>query len=132
MKTHEDLQKNTQYATTNGLLNVEKIGVFKKTFKHLKKYLYIGGLAGIGLLFNGCFPGYMSSEPTYVENSRPSQPSSLHVWVDGNWVWSRSTKTYVYRDGYWKKTHHHRKYVAGHWNSGSKGHKWAKGHWENN
>jgi hypothetical protein len=130
MKKHDELQKTFLGATQNELLlNTEEIGHFKRTFKHLKKYLYIGGLAGIGLLFNGCFPGYISSEPTYVETSRPSSPSNVHVWVDGNWNWNRHTRTYEHRDGYWSKPHQNRRFVAGHWNSTPRGHVWVNGHW---
>jgi hypothetical protein len=130
MKKHDELQKTFRGATQNELLtNTAEIGPLKKSFKHLKKYLYIGGLAGIGLLFNGCFPGYISSEPTYVETSRPSSPSNVHVWVDGNWAWNRHSGTYEHRDGYWSKPHQNRKYTAGHWNSTPKGHRWVDGHW---
>lgn len=132
MKKQTDLNKNVQDDTQReSLLNTDEFGFIAKSGKYLKKYLFIGGLAGIGLLFNGCFPGYVTSEPTYIETSRPSSPSNVHVWVDGNWTWNRQSRTYVQHDGYWDRPHHNRKFVAGHWTTTPKGHKWSKGHWAN-
>ena len=131
MKKQTVLQRDIQNETQKeSLLNTDGIGFISRTSKRLKKYLYIGGLAGVGLLFNGCFPGYVGSEPVYVETTRSSSPSGAHVWVDGDWEWNRQSQTYVHQEGYWHKPYHGRKFIAGHWTSTSRGHSWIKGHWE--
>ncbi len=130
MEKQKESQRIIQDETQTGLLlNFEKIGFISTMAKYMKRYFFIGGLAGIGLLFNGCFPGYVSSQPSYTETYRPSSPSSVHVWVEGSWAWNRHSKTYVQTNGHWAKPNHHRKFVAGHWKSTPKGHRWVKGHW---
>jgi len=114
----------------NAINNKAKdISLISRIINNMKKYFYIGGIAGVGLLFNGCFPGYVSTQPTYTETYRSESPSNVHIWVDGNWHYNHSTQTYVHSDGYWTKSNHGRKFVPGHWKSTPKGHRWVNGHW---
>lgn len=96
----------------------------------LKKFIYISGLAGIGFLATNCSTGYVASEPVYIESARPERPSNLHVWIDGDWVYSRHNHAYVKHNGYWQKSSQNRTYVAGHWESTPRGNYWAPGRWE--
>jgi len=102
------------------------------TRRNLKKFFYLICLTGTGLFFTGCEMGYVATEPTYTENVRPAQPSNLHVWVDGDWVYSRQTHGYVRNNGYWQQPSQGRSYVSGHWQTTPKGHYWTKGHWQRN
>ena len=98
--------------------------------KHFKKVIYLTCLTGIGLFFTACDEGYVLTEPTYVESSRPASPSSVHVWIDGDWRYNRSTHAYVRQNGYWEKPTAGRTYVSGRWQSNAKGHYWTKGHYQ--
>lgn len=84
----------------------------------------------MGLFLNSCVAGYVATEPSYIENSRPDRPSNLHVWIDGDWVWSNRTKVYVRNNGYWSKPSRGRTYIAGHWQSSPRGSRWVPGHWQ--
>jgi hypothetical protein len=131
MEKQKESQENVREdGRKKAFLNVDRIGLNTLKYKCVKRYICIGGVAVVALLFSGCFPGYISSEPTYTETSRPSTPSDVHVWVEGNWEWNRSNQTYVHRDGHWSKPHHSRKFIAGHWTSSERGHRWVNGHWE--
>ncbi len=97
----------------------------------LKKIIFLASLAGISVGLTGCFSsGYIQSEPSYVQHSRPPQPSSLHVWVDGNWGWNPVSHVYVQKDGYWQKPFGNRTYQAGHWQQSAKGKSWKSGKWQ--
>lgn len=100
--------------------------------KRLKNFIYIAGLAGIGLLANSCSLGYVSTEPVYVESVRPARPSNLHVWIDGDWVYNRQRHAYVHSSGYWERPSENRIYVSGRWQNGPRGQYWEKGHWKRN
>jgi len=131
MKKNEDLQKDVRDAIKwEMLLNAKENNVSANVGKHFKKFIYLTGLVGIGLFFNSCMPGYVGSEPSYVESTRPSRPSNLHVWVDGDWAYSRQTHAYVHNDGYWSKPRQGRTFVSGHWQESSRGHSWTSGRWQ--
>jgi hypothetical protein len=131
MKNYEVLQKDVQNAAIEGtLMGTQATAATMKSGRHLKQMVYVTGLAGLLFCFNGCFStGYVTTEPVYVQHSRPAQPSTLHVWVDGDWGWSRPNKNYVQRDGYWTRPAQGRTYVSGSWKATPKGHSWSKGHW---
>lgn len=131
MKNKNVLSENFQEAVKcNPLLSSTETGFAAKVGKHMKKIIYIGSLAGIGLFFNGCVAGYVATEPTYSEYSRPQRPSDLHVWIDGDWVFNRSTRVYVQRNGYWVQPQQNRIYVTGQWQTTPRGKYWSKGHWQ--
>ena len=100
--------------------------------KHIRKIIYIGSLVGTTLFLSGCAAGYVATEPTYSEYSRPQRPSDLHVWIDGDWVYNRSTRVYVQRNGYWERPQQNRVYISGQWQTTPRGKYWAKGHWQKN
>ena len=131
MKTTKVLHENIQETTYPGLFpgKIESI-VVKTPFRNLKKIIILTSLAGIGLFFNACTAGYVATEPTYVEYSRPQQPSTYHVWIDGDWVYNRQTHAYVQHNGSWQRPVQGRSYQSGHWQSTPKGHQWSQGHWQ--
>ena len=99
----------------------------------MKKLVFLISMAGILLLINSCSTtGYVASEPAYVEYSRPAPPSNLHVWIDGDWEYNRSSRIYVQKNGYWSKPNPGRVYQSGHWQSTPKGKYWSKGQWKKN
>lgn len=131
MKTNEDLQKDVHDEIQSKLLlNAAETSVTSTIRKHVKKAIYITSLVGVGLLFNSCIGGYIATEPTYVEISRPPQPSNSHIWIDGDWFWSSQTHTYVQRNGYWEQPRPNHTYVAGNWQTSPKGRYWKSGHWQ--
>lgn len=101
-----------------------------KTIKRIKKLVIFAGLAGIGLFFYACVPAYVETEPTYVEVARPEPPSSIYIWIEGDWVWSSSTRMYVRNSGHWAKPEQDRTYVKGYWEKTPKGHHWVAGRWQ--
>jgi hypothetical protein len=109
-----------------------KTSAITKACIGLKKFTYLICMTGIGLLFNSCFPGYVATEPTYVENTRPARPSELHIWVDGDWVYSRQNHNYVKKDGHWQNPAPGRTFTQGKWQTTPKGHQWKQGHWQRN
>jgi hypothetical protein len=100
----------------------------------VKKIIYLISLAG-ALLFmlNSCDTvGYVSAVPTHSERYRPAQPTTSHIWIDGDWEYNRSSHSYYERDGYWEKPRENRVYVAGYWQTSPKGNYWVKGRYSNN
>jgi hypothetical protein len=131
MKTSENLQRDVQDGIkSESLLNTEENGFSTKVGKHVKKFIYIASLVGIGLFFNSCIAGYVETEPNYVENARPPRPSNLHIWIDGDWIYSRHNHGYTRNEGSWQAPVRGRTYVSGHWQATSRGHYWAPGHWQ--
>lgn len=131
MKTNENLQRDLQDViqceSLSGTIEtsfVEKVGM------NLKRIIYVTSLAGMGLFFYACAPGYVATQPAYVEYTRPAQPSGLHVWIDGDWRYSRQTHAYERRNGYWEKPNQGRTYVSGHWQSTPRGQYWVAGRWQ--
>ena len=117
----------TNYTT---LASSKEVGFISKNRKYIKRIIFIGSFAGIGLLLNSCAAGYVATEPTYTEYSRPERPSELHVWVDGDWVYNQSSRVYVHNRGYWERPQQNRIYIQGAWQSTPKGKHWTKGRWE--
>jgi hypothetical protein len=131
MKNSDDLQKNVpDIITSIPLSEVVEIGVKGKVGKYLKKFIYLSGVVGMTLCLNACVPGYIATTPEYVVNDRPPQPSTFHVWVDGNWLFNRQSHSYVQKVGYWQKPHQNRTYVSGHWQTTPRGNYWSSGHWQ--
>lgn len=95
-----------------------------------RKLVFLASLAGIGLFLNSCAAGYVVTEPSYVEYSRPQRPSELYIWIDGDWIFNSQTHAYVQQNGYWAKPNHDRIYVTGQWQTSPKGKYWSKGHWQ--
>lgn len=133
MKNPKVLSENFQeMINCTPISGSKEVGFISKTGNHIKKIILIGSLAGIGLFLNSCMAGYVATEPTYSEYSRPQRPSDLHVWIDGDWVYNRSTHVYVQRNGYWEKPQQNRIYISGQWQSTPRGKYWEKGHWQKN
>jgi hypothetical protein len=130
MKNKESAQKNEIEKPKSEILSESTNCNGFSVRKQVKKVFYLSGLVGVGLLLKSCMPGYVGSEPSYVEGTRPSQPSSLHVWVDGDWSYNRQNRAYVHNNGYWSQPRQGHTYVTGHWQSGPKGHSWTKGRWQ--
>jgi len=95
-----------------------------------KKILAVASIAGMGIFLNSCSAGYVATQPSYNEYARPERPSNLHVWIDGDWTYSRQTRAYVHQNGYWTKPSPNRVYVSGQWQTTPKGKYWSKGHWQ--
>lgn len=99
----------------------------------MKKFIFLFSLAGMLLLLNACSTtGYVTTEPAYVEYTRPARPSNLHIWIDGDWQYNRQSRVYVQKNGYWSKPSQGRTYQAGHWQATPQGKSWSKGHWKKN
>jgi len=99
----------------------------------MKRIIFLISLAGVLLLLNACSTtGYVTTEPAYVEYTRPERPSNLHIWIDGDWQYNNQTHVYVQKNGYWSKPSQGRTYETGHWQSTPKGKSWSKGHWKKN
>jgi hypothetical protein len=111
--------------------NEKQPGVARKATRYFKNLAYLTGLAGIILCSNACMTmGYVDTEPSYVIHSRPPQPSNLHIWIDGDWGWNRTSHAYVQKSGYWHKPVKSRTYNSGHWQASPKGHSWTRGSWK--
>jgi hypothetical protein len=132
MNTNKDLQKDLKETIeSEPRSHSTEVDMVMLVGKHLKKFIYITSLAGIGLFVNACTAtGYVASEPTYVENVRPARPSDLHVWIDGDWIWSNQTHVYVQRAGFWDRPREGRVFVKGYWQASSHGSRWVKGSWQ--
>ena len=130
MKTDADVLKVVQCSHGMKVLIIAKrsIGfIFSNPFK---KLIFIAGITGFGLFLNSCVGGYVSSEPVYVEYSRPAPPSNVYIWRTGDWGWNNQSHVYVQRAGYWEKPRQGQTFVGGHWQSTSKGKSWSKGYWQ--
>jgi len=99
----------------------------------MKKFILLISLAGMIVLLNSCSTtGYVTTEPAYVEYSRPAPPSNLHIWIDGDWQYNNQRHQYVQKNGYWSKPVEGRSYQPGRWESSPKGKSWSKGQWKKN
>lgn len=97
----------------------------------MKKIFLLITLAGTLFLLHACTAtGYVASEPSYVEYSRPNRPSEQHIWIDGDWVWIRKSNVYVRKPGHWQKPRNGSVYIAGSWQSNSNGLYWQSGRWQ--
>ena len=84
----------------------------------------------LGVFFCACSPAYVSVRPTHTNIERPMSPSINHVWIDGNWVYSRRMHTYSRNKGYWAQPNQGRKYTQGQWKSTKRGEHWVQGRWK--
>ena len=96
----------------------------------MRRVLFSIAFIGLFLSLNSCGPTYVSTQPTYVERARPLSPNPTFVWVDGEWVWDASARTYVRREGYWVAPLPSKTFVPGHWGKTNRGYYWVKGHWQ--
>jgi len=131
MKNTEVIRNGVKEATQfQSLLIAAKANNITNVGSRMRKIIFLASLAGIGLFFDGCTAAYVATEPSYIEYSRPQRPSELHVWIDGDWVFNRSTHTYVQRNGYWRQPQQNRVYISGQWQTTPRGKYWSKGHWQ--
>jgi hypothetical protein len=95
----------------------------------VKKFIYLISLAGIMMIMvSACGTvGYVSTVPTHSERYRPAQPSTYHVWIDGDWEYNRTTHSYYEQPGYWEQPSQNTIYIAGYWQTSPQGHYWVKG-----
>jgi hypothetical protein len=137
----EFIMKNTGILKTDVLEanHIETITVSSgnifigKVFSHFRKLILLTILAGTGLFFNACSTnGYVTSEPAYYEHPRPHRPSEVHVWIDGDWQYNRTSRVYVKNSGSWQQPRPNHTYVAGQWQTAPKGKYYTKGHWQKN
>jgi hypothetical protein len=60
---------------------------------------------------------------------RPPQPTTNHVWIEGEWVWQNGG--YVWKTGYWFQRDPHKVWVRGYWHQRQDGGWfWVDGYWE--
>ncbi len=95
----------------------------------MKKLIFLSSLSVMALFSEGCMPAYISIVPEYSEPVRPLRPSDDHIWIDGDWVWSRQTRSYTRRTGSWEVPHHGRTYTKGSWEKTPRGSHWVQGRW---
>ena len=98
----------------------------------MKKIMLIISLAVAAISLNSCMAGYVASEPSYVEYSRPVSPNNSYIWIDGGWGWNSQSQVYVQRAGYWDRPRPNETYRAGSWHQTPKGKTWTKGSWQKN
>jgi hypothetical protein len=60
---------------------------------------------------------------------RPAAPGPHHIWVEGEWRWSKHDGRYVWAGGYWLKERPGHEWVPGHWAEVPGGVRWEVGHW---
>jgi hypothetical protein len=96
----------------------------------MKKLILIISSVVVAISLNSCIAGYVATEPSYVEYSRPVRPTTTSIWIDGDWNWSIQTHTYVQQNGYWDRPRSNQSYRAGYWQQTPKGKSWSKGRWE--
>ena len=93
------------------------------------KFIFSVILFRSALFIGACSPGYVKEEPVYQERARPERPGNTHIWVGGDWIYSRKTRNYSQQNGHWAAPRRGRTYVPGHWNTSPRGHQWKQGHW---
>ena len=72
------------------------------------------------------FVASMPPEPSF---NRPPQPSSEHIWVDGEWAWRNNG--YAWQPGSWIVRDPHKMWVRGYWHQRQDGQfYWINGYWE--
>lgn len=96
----------------------------------MKKRILSAFLVAIITMLNACTPAYVHTVPSrYQGNIRPPSPSNTHIWIDGNWIYNRQTKSYQERNGYWSKPSRRRSYQTGYWKKSQRGNQWVRGQW---
>jgi hypothetical protein len=84
----------------------------------------------VSVVLNACADaGYVTTEPTYIEMGRPRQPSAMHIWISGDWIWQRESNRYMRNQGYWELPRRGKLYSPGYWESRPKGKHWVTGKW---
>jgi hypothetical protein len=133
MKTKDILTRKVQNEIRlEPQLIPEETNIFPQTIKPLKMLIFATGLVGMGLLFNSCMGGYIASEPSYVEYSRPQRLTETQIWIDGDWGYNRQSNVYVQKAGYWGNPRQGQTYVSGSWQTNAHGKSWSKGRWQSN
>jgi hypothetical protein len=133
MKNNEIFQKDAHVAIRLASdTGTKEFSFISRVGKNLRKIFIIGSLAAMGLLVNGCATGYVDREPAYVEYNRPAQPSSLHVWVNGDYSYNHRSHVYVQKHGSWHKPNNNSTYAQGHWQSRPRRSYWVSGTWQRN
>jgi hypothetical protein len=131
MRVNRSLQKVVQEAIKcEPAMNATETSIDTSFGKYLKKFIILVSLAGIGLFLNSCMSGYVATEPAYTVYARPPQPSSTHIWIDGDWGWNSQSHMYVQRAGYWDQPRQGKTYVSGYWQTTPRGKTWSKGRWQ--
>jgi len=124
-----ELQYEIHFALNRELANSCTENFREKVRKYIKIFSYLVLFSGIGIVFSSC-AGYIATEPSYIEYSRPSRPGETHIWIDGGWRWDNHNHIYVQRHGYWEIPRQNRTFVEGHWKVTPRGKYWIKGHWQ--
>jgi hypothetical protein len=132
LKENEDLQQTLEYSimVSDLIENESRIGIHHNVGKYMKIFSFLALFTGLVIVMNSCMGGYVVSEPSYTEYSRPERPSQTHVWIDGDWGWNSRTHVYVQKAGYWDKPRYGQSYVSGRWETSPRGKSWSKGHWQ--
>jgi len=131
MRVNRSLQKVVQEAIKcEPAMNATETSIDTSFGKYLKKFIILVSLAGIGLFLNSCMSGYVATEPAYTVYARPPQPSSTHIWIDGDWGWNSQSHMYVQRAGYWDQPRQGKTYVSGYWQTTPRGKTWSKSRWQ--
>lgn len=131
MNSKKNLQKSIRETIIPESITINpEISLTAKTGTTFTKIILTASLVAIGLFFNACTAGYVATEPSYVEYSRPVQPSSMHIWIDGDWSYRSQSHSYVQGNGHWSKPVQGSTYIKGSWQSTPKGHQYSKGYWE--
>ncbi len=131
MRVNRSLQKVVQEAIKcEPAMNATETSIDTSFGKYLKKFIILVSLAGIGLFLNSCMSGYVATEPAYTVYARPPQPSSTHIWIDGDWGWNSQSHMYVQRAGFWDQPRQGKTYVSGYWQTTPRGKTWSKGRWQ--
>ena len=130
MKTKNNVSKDT-VNPFNGIGNIGSAERNTQNYfiKYIRKIIFIIFLLGTGFLFDACAVGYVATVPLVHEYERPPRPGRLYIWIEGDWVYNRSTHSYERSRGHWAKTRHGRSYDPGHWENTPQGYRWEPGHW---
>ncbi len=127
MKTEKEFQNRRHFLIGRTVADTNI-----KMQKNIRKFLYLIIFTGFGMLFNSCAGGYgyVSSEPDYQFNyTRPESPAEGYIWINGDWLWDNSSRTYIRQPGYWTRPRTGRTYDAGRWASSPEGKYWIRGRW---
>ena len=81
------------------------------------------------LLIPSCKPTFVATQPNQIVVVKPASPGVHHIWVDADWVWSRNSRNYQWRNGYWAVPSNNRGYTKGYWRTSPRGNYWVIGRW---
>ncbi len=131
MKKTEDSQKFLQtIIKKEPLVKSAENGFNGKFNRNMKRFIYVSGFALMGICFTGCIAGYVDTEPVYVEGVRPMRPSETHIWIDGDWVYNRQSRSYARHEGHWDRPVQGKVYISGSWQTTPRGRHWNPGRWQ--